>query len=153
MGILNFDTNTNTSSNSNNGSRGSRSTPFGNQSNGQDRARSKLWLNVGYDVNGKFVNLPIGLGIDTMEAAQVRGQNEDFVKLRTAQNELLKALQDLGAKFAPGQEQEINLICKLRRVNEDLEIAKEENEYSVDLASMLLKTPASQQGELKEAAE
>ncbi|AZO48065.1 hypothetical protein [Mesorhizobium sp. M4B.F.Ca.ET.058.02.1.1] len=103
-----------------------------------ERPKAKVWLNVGYEKNGKFINLPIGLPIDTMEAGEVRGQNEDWVKQRTAQNELLKALQAMGAAFAPGQEETINLTIKLRRVNEQLEVAKDQNEYSFDPASLLV---------------
>src|SRR5262245_25220734 len=85
-----------------------------------DLPKSQLWLNVGYEANGKFINLPLGMAIDTMRPADTRGQNEDFVKQQSARNDLLKALQQLGASFEPGQEQEINLVVKLRRVNAEL---------------------------------
>lgn len=118
----------------------SKRMPFGGINGGaEERPVSNLWLNIGYEINGKFVNLPLGMPIDTMKPAEIRGQNEDFVKLRTAQNALLKALQDLGATFAPGQEQDIQLTVKLRRVNGALDISKTENEYSVDLDAMLVK--------------
>lgn len=131
MGILDFNTkDTNTSN---------KRQPFGNLSNvSGDRPKARLWLNVGYDKAGKFINLPIGMPIDTMEPVEPRGQNEDWIKQQNARNELLKTLQALGASFAPGQEQEIKLTIKLRRVNEELEVSKDENEYSTDLMAMLV---------------
>lgn len=135
MAILNFNS---TPTNAPNSTGNKQRMPFGGLSNPSDRPKSKLWLNIGYDKNGKFINLPLGMPIDTMEAAEVRGQNEDFIKQRTAQNELLKALQQLGSSFEPGQEQVINLTIKLRRVNEEIDVSKTENEYSVDLGSLLL---------------
>lgn len=103
-----------------------------------DRPKAKVWLNIGYETNGKFVNLPTGSPIDTMEPAEIRGQNEDWIKFQTARNELLKALQHLGAQLQPGEEMEVpNLVIKLRRANEDMEVASENNEYSVDLLSLL----------------
>ena len=105
----------------------------------KQRDRAKLWLNVGYEVNGRFVNLPIGMPVDTMKPTEVKGQNEDWVKFQTARNQLLEALQHYGMSLAPGEEVEVStLVIRLRRVNEDLEVSKAENEYAVDLASMLM---------------
>lgn len=115
-----------------------RGNPFANlEQNQEPREKAKVWMNVGYDVNGKFISLPLGQALDTMKAADIRGQNEDFVKQRSAQNVLLKALQDLGASMAPGQEQTLKLTVKLRRVNEELNIPAAENEYAIDMASLI----------------
>jgi hypothetical protein len=119
--------------------------PFGNMEHpAQDRPNSKLWLNIGYEANGRFITLPLGQGIDTMAPGKVQGQNEDFVKQRTAQNALLQALQQLGGTLQPGQEQELNLKVKLRRVNEQLEITKENNEYALDIKSLLVMPEAAE---------
>lgn len=111
-----------------------RNLPFASATGINDEAKpkSKVWLNVGYEVNGKFVSLPLGLPIDTMDSAEIRGQNEDFVKLRTAQNELLEALKNAGQNMAPGQEQTVNLQVRLRRVNEELVVDRASNEYAID---------------------
>lgn len=130
MAILNF----------NAAPQASNRSPFaGLQTPSNERPKAKLWLNIGYDINGKFINLPVGLPIDTMEAADVRGQNEDWIKQRTAQNELLKALQAHGAALAPGQEEIVTLTVKLRRVNEQMEIPAGTNEYAADLSSLFVK--------------
>jgi len=126
MAILNFETApTNTRGN----------TPFAGMNN--EQPKSKMWVNIGYESNGKFINLPLGMPIDTMKPAEVKGQNEDWVKQRTASNDLLKALQTLGASFEPGHEETINLIVKLRRVNEEMEVSKTDNEYSADLSFLV----------------
>ena len=108
-----------------------------NNNTRSDRPKAKLWVNVGYHHNGKFVNLPLGMPIDTMEPEKVRGSNEDWLKLTAARNALLEALKAHGFNLEPGQEVEIpNLTIMLRRVNEQTEIAAENNKYAVDLAAL-----------------
>lgn len=103
-----------------------------------ERPKAKLWLNIGYEQNGRFVNLPVGTPVDTMEATEAKGQNADWVKFQTARNKLLQALQALGDTLEPGAEIEVpNLIIKLRRTNENMVIAEDENEYAVDLLGLL----------------
>lgn len=114
-----------------------RRQPFANLTNPNDKPKAKVWLNIGYEAGGKFINLPIGLPIDTMDPAEIRGQNVDWVKQRTAQNQLLKALQDLGLKMQPGEERDINLTLRMRRVSEELSVSQEENEYAIDFGSLL----------------
>jgi len=110
-----------------------------------DRPRAKVWGNWGYSINGNFVPLPLGTPIDTMEPASVTGQNPEAVKRNTAKNELLATLQKIGAGMKPGEEKILsNLEFRLRRVNEDLEIVKTENEFSVDDLMALLTTPAAE---------
>src|SRR5262245_60032119 len=115
----------------------SRRHPYGQFANGEPKPKAKTWLNVGYMANGRFINLPLGLPIDTMEAADVRGQNQEFVAQRNAQNALLKWAQDVGAKLQPGEEIAVNLITKIRRVNEDLVVAPEDNAFAIDFTTLL----------------
>lgn len=99
---------------------------------GTVKPKAQLWLNIGYEANGVFIQLPFGIALDNMNEADVRGQNADFVKQRTAQNNLLKMLKDAGMKFEPGQEEVINLELRLRRVKEELVIPAAENEYAIN---------------------
>jgi hypothetical protein len=128
--------------------------PFANQSgNAQDRPKAQLWLNVGYDIatvdpetgkpNTTFIQLPNGgIPLDTMQEAVMRGQNDDFLKKLTAQNDLLKTLIAEGGKLAPGGEVTLNLTIKMRRVNGERVIDTKANEYAVpDLASRLIAKP------------
>ncbi|RUX60142.1 hypothetical protein [Mesorhizobium sp. M7A.F.Ca.CA.002.12.1.1] len=127
-----------------------RSMPFGDQTSpNSDKPKADRWLNVGYEVTTaegiEFITLPLGQPIDTMDAAKIRGQNVDFVKKISAQNQLLEMLQHL--PLEPGEEQTLNLVVKIRRVNKPVAIAQGENEFSFNPAS-LIKRPA-----LAEAAE
>ena len=112
--------------------------------NGQPLPESKLWLNLGYTKNDKFISLPLGLAIDTMEPQVARGQNVEFNKQVAAQNGLLKALQDAGFKLEPGETQTVVLECQLRRVNEKMEIADEDNEFAIDFSALVGKPEAAE---------
>jgi hypothetical protein len=112
--------------------------PAANASNQRnDRPKAKLWLNIGYESNGKFVNLPVGLPIDTMEGVKATGQNEDWIKFQSARNGLMEALQKFGSQLTPGQEVDVpNLIIRLRSVNEETVVDAATNEYAIDLSAM-----------------
>jgi hypothetical protein len=127
MGILDFET----AAKSNNTGRSSgRQAPA-------DRSQAKLWLNVGYDANGRFVNLPVGIPIDAMESLPIRGQNEEWAQFQSARNELLKAIQEAGDNLEPGAEVEVKLVVKLRKVNEGIEVSKEDNPFAVNLGDLI----------------
>ena len=112
--------------------------------NGQPLPESKLWLNFGYTKNDKFISLPLGLAVDTMEPMVARGQNVEFNKQVAAQNGLLKAIQDAGFKLEPGETQTIVLECQLRRVNEKMEIADEDNEFAIDFSALVAPAAAAE---------
>ena len=103
----------------------------------QDRPAAKLWLNVGYDANGRFVNLPVGIPVDTMETLPIRGQNEEWAQFQSARNDLLKAIQEAGDGLEPGAEVEVKLVVKLRKVNEEIEVSKEDNPFAANLSSLI----------------
>ena len=115
--------------------------------NTADRPVAKVWLNVGYDVQIKnekgetetrFINLPVGIPVDTMEALPIRGQNEGYAQMRAAQNSLLEQLQGAGDNLRPGEEVEVRLTLKLRKANEQLAINNDENPMSINLASLIV---------------
>lgn len=118
----------------------------------QERPKAQLWLNVGYERNGKFINLPFGLPIDTMNPAAVRGQNPDWLKQVTAQNALLDMLKKAGMQLEPGQAVTLNLEIQLRRVNETPVVEEDTNEFSIDFSS-LIAAPVAQSTETLVAAE
>ncbi len=128
MGIL--DSLSNEKQNSNNRQNNQRT-------NREDLPKAKLWLNIGYEVNGKFINLPVGIPVDTMEPLPVRGQNEEWVKIQTARNGLLKALIEAGSHLQPGEEKDVNLTIRLRRTSEEMVVANADNEFSADLSNLL----------------
>lgn len=127
MGILDFEAaKTNTSATSRSGRQAQ-----------SDRPAAKLWLNVGYDANGRFVNLPVGIPVDTMETLPIRGQNEEWAQFQSARNDLLKAIQEAGDNLEPGAEVEVKLVVKLRKVNEEIEVSKESNPFAANLSSLI----------------
>lgn len=121
-------------------------TPTGNSSgivasnrrNQIDRPAAKLWLNVGYEANGRFVNLPVGIPVDTMEELPIRGQNEEWAAFQTARNQLLRAIQQAGDNLEPGAEITVNLMVKLRKVNEQVSIDNEDNAFATDLSALFV---------------
>ena len=92
------------------------------------KPKATLWLNAGYTttvvVDGveeeRFVNLPIGMPVDTMELLPTNSRNAEFAQFRMAQNDLLNQIMELGKSLAPGEAKTINLELQLRRVNEDV---------------------------------
>jgi hypothetical protein len=108
-----------------------------NSQNYQDRPKAKLWVNIGRQIGDKFIS-PFGIPLDNLLPAEIRGQNVDFVKQKTAENQLLEALQKLGMSFTPGQEETLNLEVRIRRTNETIEVKSDENEYSVDINDLLV---------------
>ena len=126
MGILDFEAaKTNTSA------------PRSGRQAQQDRPAAKLWLNVGYDANGRFVNLPVGIPVDMMETLPIRGQNEEWAQFQSARNDLLKAIQEAGDNLEPGAEVEVKLVVKLRKVNEEIEVSKEDNPFAANLSALI----------------
>ncbi len=92
------------------------------------KPKATIWLNAGYTttvvVDGveeeRFVNLPIGMPVDTMELLPTNSRNAEFAQFRMAQNDLLNQIIELGKSLAPGEAKTINLELQLRRVNEDV---------------------------------
>ena len=92
------------------------------------KPKATIWLNAGYTttvvVDGvqeeRFVNLPMGMPVDTMELLPTNSRNAEFAQFRMAQNDLLNQIMELGKSLAPGEAKTINLERQLRRVNEDV---------------------------------
>lgn len=97
----------------------------------QDRPEAQVWMNIGLETeDGKFVNLPLGLAIDTMEPVTIRGQDEDWIALQTARNELLAMVQEAGDNLEPGAAVTLNLQVQIRHVAEKKSVASGDNPYS-----------------------
>ena len=96
--------------------------------NAPARPKALLWLNVGYSttvlVDGveeeRFVNLPLGMPVDTMELLPVNSRNTEFAQFRMAQNDLLTQIVEFGKTLKPGEAKTLNLELQLRRVNDDV---------------------------------
>lgn len=120
-----------------------------NARSSEERQDAKVWLNIGYYVTVhtdegdvvKLVNLPMGMPLDTMKPVKITGQNEDWIKLQTARNQLLDEMQKVGAQLKPGETHDLTqpggLVIQLRRINENVEVKSQDNEYAVDLTRLM----------------
>ncbi len=121
---------------------------------GKPFVKAKTWLNVYVPINGYNVNLPLGLAIDTMAPLKIQGQNAEWIQKRTAQNKFLEALQELGAGLAPGETHILEgVTIEIRRVNDELVIAPETNEYAVDFKTLFAGSKKPAADEVQQAAE
>lgn len=112
----------------------------------KDRPAAQIWVNLGYPVGEagtedyRFVSLPNGIPLDTMEELPVRSTT-GYGKFTAARNGLMKQMQDETEKLEPGEERLIGpigdtkLYLQLRRVNAPVEApaSDESNPYSTKI--------------------
>jgi hypothetical protein len=93
----------------------------------EPKVKAQVWLNIGYEVEvpapdgtmeTRFINLPFGLPLDTMDEVSTGSTNEVFAAMQIAKNDLLKQLLEAAADLPPGGERLINLQVQMRRVND-----------------------------------
>ena len=98
----------------------------------KEYAKAAIWLNIGYEVEvpvedgsteTRFINLPMGLPLDTMEEVKTNSSNETFAAMQVAKNDLLKQLLAAAADLPPGGERIVKLQVQMRRVNEASNVA------------------------------
>lgn len=95
-----------------------------------DKPKATLWLNIGYHVpvittaadgtqvqENRFVSLPVGIPVDTMQMLPETSQNQGFAAFQAARNELLKLVIAAGAGLGDGEERPIALELQLRKVS------------------------------------
>lgn len=128
----------------------------GNGNTSQDRVEAQIWLNVGYEVEvepgvKRFINLPLGLAIDTMQEMPERGQNADWLALVKARNAFLRTIQKLSQDLAPGQEEYLpeEIVLKIRRI--DNKVVIEDNPLVLDLEGIWKKRAEENQRKAEEA--
>lgn len=108
----------------------------------RDLPKAQIWMNIGYTIEfvntddekeTRFISLPNGLPIDTMEHVEEKGSSEVFRAMRAAQNDLLDQIIAKGNALQPGEEVilsvgESGLAIQLRRVKgEEKPISPENN--------------------------
>ena len=91
------------------------------------RPKAQIWMNLGYEIQvpttdgtmeTRFINLPMGLPLDTMEEVATTSTNEVFAAMQIAKNDLLKQLLAAAADLPAGGERIVNLQVQMRRVND-----------------------------------
>jgi hypothetical protein len=93
----------------------------------EQKPKAQVWLNIGYEVEvpandgtmeTRFINLPLGLPLDTMDEVPTGSTNEVFAAMQIAKNDLLKQLLAAAADLPHGGERLINLQIQMRRIND-----------------------------------
>ena len=90
------------------------------------REKALLWLNVGYvsdvkdeDGTNRFVSLPLGIPVDSMEALPTNSRNQEYAMFQQARNDLLAQIMEVAKGVKPGEAKILNLQIQLRRVNDE----------------------------------
>lgn len=111
---------------------GSRSANNTQRPNNEELPKAQFWLNIGYvvpaEVEGdddKFVSLPGGLPLDTMEKVKIKGTNREWNQFQAARNLLLDQFIEAAKKLEPGEasiiQAENGLAIQVRRVLNEVE--------------------------------
>lgn len=93
----------------------------------QERVKSQVWINVGVQIDDKFVSIPFGLAIDTMGELDMpknvkSEEGVQYAQLVQARNALLKKLQSFGEQLEPGEDADLDgLKIVMHRVKEAVE--------------------------------
>jgi hypothetical protein len=106
----------------------------------RDLPQANIWLNFGYtvmltsrDAEGneateeRFVAIPVGIPLDTMEPIQIKTRSAEFAQFQAAQNDLLAQLKELGTQLQPGEARIValdpntGLSVQMRRINGPVE--------------------------------
>lgn len=96
------------------------------------------WLNVGLEVNGKFLTLPMGIPLDKLKAKPVPNKTSDFQQLRIGEKQLWEAVHKEMQKLKPGESKRLNLQVEIRRVNEAELLEEDTNPYSLSKLNFAL---------------
>lgn len=102
---------------------------------------AQFWLNFGYIVNEgtpeeRFVSLPMGIPLDTMDKVSTRSSNAEYGQFQAARNDLLDQFIGLCSDLGPGDAHLIrtegDLAIQIRRVDaEKVEpVADESNPFA-----------------------
>ena len=102
----------------------------------EDRPKTLVWLNIGFeDAEGRFVNLPVGVPLDTTAPLEIRGQNAEWNGFQKNRNALLNYLTKYGLNMDPGSEEVINgLQIRIKHVNTE---AADSGDEVVDFSKMI----------------
>lgn len=129
------------------GSRNAAGNNGSSASGRQDLPKAQFWLNVGYYCDApttedpqaqRFVSLPVGIALDTMEPVRISGQNRDFNAFQSARNELHQLILAEAEKLEPGQDEILNLQIQIRRVNGEPVVDSANNPYGLAPTNKLI---------------
>lgn len=106
---------------------------------GSARPQAQVWMNVGYNAKAtnadgheeeRFISLPLGIALDTMEPRTIpNGNNRDYANMIAAQNHLLETLQKASEGLEPGEVKNVQLEIQIRKVSGPQEVDNTSNPY------------------------
>ncbi len=102
----------------------------------RDQPKAKIWLNIGYvaenvpvsgsttgEVEDRFVSLPMGIPLDTMEKLPTNSRNLAYAQFQAARNDLHEQIMQAAQSLEPGEDAIIGtsggLCIQVRRVQEE----------------------------------
>lgn len=102
------------------------------------RPKPQVYLNIGLnmpmtnpetgEVEDVFVAIPFGLGLDTMEHMEIRGNSKSWAHMVQAKNYILDELKKLGEAIGPGEDQVVEgLQVQIKRVGQAAAPSADEN--------------------------
>ena len=115
-----------------------KTTTFGdrtarNNAGASAQPKAQYWLNFGYYTdegteNERFVSLPQGIPLDTIEPLKTTSSNQDFNMFQAARNDLLDQFISLCADLEPGASHVIRtegaMAIQIRRVSAEVAAPK-----------------------------
>jgi hypothetical protein len=100
----------------------------------EPRKASEFWINVGILVEGKLVQLPLGIPLDGLKSRPIPSGEGEFRQLRLAEASLWEQVQGVMGQMEPGQEIHLpKLTAVLRRNKQPTENENKENPFKVSL--------------------
>lgn len=102
------------------------------QTQTQERAKSEVFVVVGYEKGDRFISIPGIMGVDTANRQKPSGSNEDYVASIIAENALLDMLEAKGFSLEPGGHVDLNLTVRLRRRAATSTMTADESPYAPD---------------------
>lgn len=119
---------------------GSQSNQAGSSNDRSQAPKAKIWLNIGYvaenipttnsdgstGVEDRFVSLPVGIPLDTMEKLPTNSRNQAYAMFQAARNDLYDQIMAAASQLQPGEDIIIGsqvatggLCIQVRRVNDE----------------------------------
>ena len=112
-----------------------------------DKPQAQIYLNVGVEIDvtnpdtgeteSVFMSLPLGIAIDTMNEADIRG-SDNWKLMSAAKNELLRFFKAEGDALQPGEEKFFEgMRLQLKRRGDSVPVPADQNPFIAALSSKL----------------
>lgn len=103
--------------------------------NNNELPRSEYWINIGVNVNGKFISLNKGgIPLDRVEKIKINpnSDNKEWIAQAMLHNNLVDALLQGANQLNWGEHQSLALSCELIKINNPAQV----NQTNVEVPSV-----------------